>query len=487
MAYQTVSEISLALRKKSISCVEITQDYLQRIHAYSQLNAFISINGENVLKEAALADKRYHQGDATLLTGIPMAHKDIFCTTSMPTTCGSKMLANFVAPYQATIVKRLEDDGVVLLGKTNMDEFAMGSTNESSYFGAVQNPWDTSRVPGGSSGGSAVAVAASLAAFATGSDTGGSVRQPAAFSGVSGLKPTYGLISRYGMVAYASSLDQAGIMASTVEDIAMVLQTIAGFDELDSTSNPATIPNYLDALKQPLGELRIGVPKFFLHPDVEKDIQNAVLDVIRWYEARGAKIIDIDLPLHAQWIPCYYVVACAEASSNLSRYDGIRFGHRSEKAETLKELITHSRQEGFGTEVKRRILTGTHVLSAGYYDAYYLQAQKIRRLIRDELKQALTQVDVILGPTTPTTAFKMGEKPTNPTQRYLADVYTVGANLAGLPALSFPAGFSATGLPIGVQLYGNFFDEAKLLRMAYAYQQDMPWHKTKPNLGTAHE
>jgi aspartyl-tRNA(Asn)/glutamyl-tRNA(Gln) amidotransferase subunit A len=482
MDYQTVSEISQALRNKTISCVEITQFYLQRIQAYPHLNAYISINEENALKEAASADIRYKKGDATLLTGIPMAHKDVFCTKSLPTTCGSKMLANFVSPYQATLVKRLEDESVVMLGKTNMDEFAMGSTNESSYFGPVKNPWDITRVPGGSSGGSAAAVAANLAAFATGSDTGGSVRQPAAFSGITGLKPTYGLISRFGMVAYASSLDQAGIMAKTAEDIAMVLQTAASFDELDSTSSASSIPNYIDALKQPLSHLRIGVPKFFLHAEVETDIQNAVLDVIRWYETRGAKIVDIDLPLHPQWIPCYYVIACAEASSNLSRYDGIRFGHRSKHAQTLKELITHSRQEGFGSEVKQRILIGTHVLSAGHYDAYYLQAQKVRRLIQDELKKALTQVDVILGPTTPSTAFKIGEKPTSSTHRFLADAFTVGANLAGLPALSFPAGFSTQGLPIGVQLYGNLFDEAKLLRLAHAYQQDTPWHKVRPNL-----
>lgn len=482
MDFRTLTDLSHALKQKNISSLEITQYYLKQMNTHRHLNALISINEDNALIEAALADKRIHNNQATGLTGIPMVHKDIFCTKSMPTTCGSKMLANFNAPYQATIVQLLENQGVVLLGKANMDEFAMGSTNESSYFGPVKNPWDTTRVPGGSSGGSAAAVAGSLAAFATGSDTGGSIRQPAAFCGITGLKPTYGLLSRYGMVAYASSLDQAGIMAPSAEDLALILQPMAAFDINDSTSAQSPIPDYLKAIREPIHDLRIGLPRCFFHSEVETDIQNTVLEVIKSFEQKGAKIIEIDLSLQPQWIPCYYIIACAEASSNLSRYDGVRFGHRSVQSSTLQELITHSRHEGFGAEVKLRILTGTHVLSAGYYDAYYVHAQKVRRLIRDELKQALTQVDVILGPTTPTCAFKLGEKISNPTQRYLADTFTVGPNLAGLPALSFPGGFNTAGLPIGIQLIGDHFNEARLLQMTHAYQQDTHWHTMKPNL-----
>jgi aspartyl-tRNA(Asn)/glutamyl-tRNA(Gln) amidotransferase subunit A len=478
----SLNKLSHALHSKTISSVELTTDYLKRIREHDALNAFISIDEENALHEAKIADQLLSQNRGTPLTGIPMAHKDIFCTKTMRTTCGSKMLANFKSPYQATLVRHLEAQAVVLLGKTNMDEFAMGSTNESSFFGAVKNPWDQTCVPGGSSGGSAAAVAASLCAFATASDTGGSVRQPAAFCGISGLKPTYGLVSRFGMIAYASSLDQAGIMASSAEDIALILQSIAAFDENDSTSVECEIPNYKKATVTPVKNVRIGLPKCFFHPDVASDIQDAVLEAVKIYENSGAEIVELDLNLHPQWIPCYYMIACAEASSNLSRYDGIRYGHRSTQADTLRELITHSREEGFGREVKRRILTGTHLLSAGYYDAYYVQAQKIRRLIRDELINALKTVDVILGPTTPTCAFKLNETTVNPAQRYLADVFTVGANLAGLPAISIPGGFSKAGLPIGIQLLGAHFDEARLLQIAHHYQLQTNWHLMKPTL-----
>ncbi len=482
MDTQSVSELSLALQQKKVSAVELTNDYLQRIREHRELNAFISIDEDNALTEAKQADARIQQGTHHPLTGIPMAHKDIFCTTTMRTTCGSKMLSEFTSPYSATIVNQFAHQGVVLLGKTNMDEFAMGSTNESSFFGPVKNPWDLTRVPGGSSGGSAAAVAASLCAFTTGSDTGGSIRQPAAFCGISGLKPTYGLVSRYGMVAFASSLDTAGILAHSAEDLALILQTIACFDEKDSTSAPSTPINYFDETHQPITSLRIGLPRCFFHPDVESDIQNAVLAAVRVFEQMGAQIIELDLNLQPHWIPCYYVIACAEASSNLSRYDGIRYGHRSQEAQTLRSLITHSREEGFGMEVKRRILTGTHVLSAGFYDDYYVQAQKVRRLIRDELSDALLNVDFILGPTTPTCAFQLDEKIINPTQRYLADIFTVGANLAGLPALSIPGGFNTAGLPIGIQLLGAHFDEARLLQVAHHYQQQTDWHRVKPKL-----
>lgn len=479
---QSITALSQALTAKTISAVELTHDYLKRIRQHSELNAFISVDEDLALHSAKAADQRIQQGLGGALTGIPMAHKDIFCTQVLRTTCGSKMLEHFQSPYDATLVQDLEKQSVVLLGKTNMDEFAMGSTNESSYFGPVKNPWDLTRVPGGSSGGSAAAVSASLCAFATASDTGGSIRQPAAFCGISGLKPTYGLVSRYGMVAFASSLDTAGLLARSAEDLALILQYVARHDEKDSTSISSSTPDYLKSIHAPIDRLKVGLPRRFFHDDVEPDIQQAVLDAVHQFEQMGATIVELDLPLLSQWVPCYYVLACAEASSNLSRYDGIRFGHRSAHHDSLRELITQSRNEGFGLEVKRRILTGTHVLSAGYYDDYYMQAQKVRRLIRDECRQVLTQVDVILGPTTPTCAFSLGQKPTNPTQTYLADIFTVGANLAGLPALSIPAGINASGLPIGIQLIGAHFDEARLLQLAHHYQQQTPWHAMRPDL-----
>ena len=481
MKNQSLTELSHALKTKTISAIELTTDYLKRIRQHSELNAFISVDENLALQDAKAADKRLQQDLGGALTGIPMAHKDIFCTQTLRTTCGSKMLANFQSPYAATLVQDLEQQGVVLLGKTNMDEFAMGSTNESSFFGSVKNPWDLTRVPGGSSGGSAAAVAASLCAFATGSDTGGSIRQPAAFCGISGLKPTYGLISRYGMVAFASSLDTAGLLARSAEDIALILQSVARHDEKDSTSVHSNSPNYLKSANAPVERLKIGLPRSFFHDDVDADIQQAVLESVRQFEHMGAEIVELDLNLLPHWVPCYYVLACAEASSNLSRYDGIRYGHRSTHYDSLRALITQSRDEGFGLEVKRRILTGTHVLSAGYYDDYYVQAQKVRRLIRDEFRQALTQVDVILGPTTPTCAIPIGQKPTNPTQVYLADIFTVGANLAGLPALSIPGGMHSSGLPIGIQLIGAHFDEARLLQLAHHYQQQTQWHLMKPS------
>lgn len=477
---QTLRELSLALQQKTISSMELTEQYLQRIQNHQHLNAFIHVNEEQARHEAAKADQLLSQSHGNPLTGIPMAHKDIFCTQAMPTTCGSKMLEHYQSPYEATIVKRLGLQGSVLLGKTNMDEFAMGSANENSYFGAVKNPWDESHVPGGSSGGSAAAVAAGLAAFATGSDTGGSIRQPAAFCGISGLKPTYGLVSRYGMVAFASSLDQAGPMARSAEDLAIILQAMAGFDEHDSTSIEQPLPDYSAALNTHFTPLRIGLPSGFFQSNVDKAIQQAVKKAILFMEKEGAEIIEIDLSLQALWVPCYYIIACAEASSNLSRYDGIRFGYRAEHAENIEELITRSRDEGFGSEVKRRILTGTYTLSSGYFDDYYVQAQKVRRMIQNELLQAFSKVDVIAGPTTPTTAFKIGEKISDPTHRYLADMFTVAANLAGLPALSIPVGFKER-LPIGMQLMGAHFSEARLLQIAHFYQQHTNWHQASPN------
>ncbi|WP_133127808.1 Asp-tRNA(Asn)/Glu-tRNA(Gln) amidotransferase subunit GatA [Legionella nagasakiensis] len=480
MHRKSLRELSHALHHKELSSVELTRHYLRRIEQKRSLNSFIHVDEQYALSAAAIADALIHQGKAKPLTGIPLAHKDIFCTQRMPTTCGSKMLANFQSPYQATVVQRLAAQGTILLGKTNMDEFAMGSANENSYFGAVKNPWDEQRVPGGSSGGSAAAVAASLVPFATGSDTGGSIRQPAAFCGISGLKPTYGLVSRFGMVAFASSLDQAGPLAHSAEDLAFILQVLVGHDEHDSTSINRPVPDYINAVDTPLKPLRIGLPNCFFQPQIDAEIQQAILDAVDVFKKAGCKIIEMDLHLQPLWVPCYYVIACAEASSNLSRYDGIRFGYRTPNAENLSELITHSRSEGFGLEVKRRILTGTYVLSSGYFDDYYVQAQKVRRMIQEELLQALTNVDVILGPTTPTCAFRLGEKVSDPIQRYLADVFTVAANLAGLPALSIPAGFNREKLPIGMQIMGSHFSEEQLLNLAHHYQKSTDWHQTKP-------
>lgn len=476
----SLKQLSQALHHRKLSSVELTQHYLKQIQKHNDLNAFISLDEEHALLEAQKADHKLKNGDDKTLTGIPMALKDLFCTKRMPTTCGSKMLEHFQSPYEATLASKLLEQGSILIGKTNMDEFAMGSSNENSYFGAVKNPWNKERVPGGSSGGSAAAVAAGLIPFAIGSDTGGSIRQPAALCGISGIKPTYGLISRYGMIAYASSLDQAGPLARSAEDLALVLQAMAGFDSKDSTSVDTTIPDYYAELNKPLSKLKIGLPSCFFQPQVDQEIQDAILEAVKIFESMGAEIIHFNLELQPLWVPCYYVVACAEASSNLSRYDGLRFGYRSDNASTLTELIRNTRSEGFGIEVKRRILTGTHVLSSGYFDAYYLQAQKIRRLIQEELVTKLNSVDVILGPTSPTCAFKLGEKIADPIQNYLADVFTVAANLAGLPAISIPAGFSKE-LPIGLQLMSKHFGESRLLQIAHHYQQQTNWHLASPN------
>lgn len=479
MEQLSLAQMANALRKKQCSSIELTDHFIKKIQSHSDLNAFISLDEEYALQQAQEADKKIAQRTHQMLTGIPMALKDLFCTTDLPTTCGSKMLAQFHSPYEASLVTRLHEQGAILVGKTNMDEFAMGSANEHSYFGAVKNPWDISCVPGGSSGGSAAAVAAGLVPYSIGSDTGGSIRQPAAFCGISGIKPTYGMISRFGMVAYASSLDQAGPMARSAEDLSIVLQALVGFDPKDSTSIETSIPNYFSEINKPFNKLKIGLPSSFFQPQVDSEVQQAVLQAIAVFKSLGAELIEVDLKLHEYWVSCYYVIACAEASSNLSRYDGLRFGHRSTKASSLNELITQSRTEGFGAEVKRRILTGTHVLSAGYFDAYYVQAQKIRRLIQEELLNTLKQVDVLMGPTTPTCAFKMGEKSNNPVQNYLADVFTVAANLAGLPALSIPVGFKQN-LPIGLQLMGAHFSEAHLLKIAHHYQLNTDWHLATP-------
>ncbi|WP_131781445.1 Asp-tRNA(Asn)/Glu-tRNA(Gln) amidotransferase subunit GatA [Legionella gresilensis] len=475
----SLSAIIAALKNREFSSTELTNYYIKRIQAHKNLNTFISLDEEYALNQAKKADQLLGTNEAKKLTGIPIAHKDIFCTTRLPTTCGSKMLANFQAPYQATIVNRIADEGAITLGKTNMDEFAMGSSNENSYFGPVKNPWDVKRVPGGSSGGSAAAVAAGLIPFATGSDTGGSIRQPAAFCGISGIKPTYGLASRFGMVAFASSLDQAGPMARSAEDLALILEIMTGFDSKDSTSINKPKVNYLTKLNQSIKGLKIGLPTSFLQKGIDRSIREAIEKAVMLFEQQGAIIVPLQLSLQPLWVACYYVIACAEASSNLSRYDGIRFGHQSKRATTLQELITYSRSEGFGAEVKRRILTGTYVLSSGYFDAYYLQALKIRQLIQQELLTSLSQVDLILGPTTPTCAFQLGEV-TDPIQNYLADVFTVAANLAGLPAISIPAGFN-NKLPIGMQLIGNHFKESLLLNVAYQYQQMTNWHLSKPS------
>jgi aspartyl-tRNA(Asn)/glutamyl-tRNA(Gln) amidotransferase subunit A len=475
----SIKELAQCLQKKQFSSVELTKHCFTKIHEGNKFNAFISIDEEQALIAAHKADGSIAKGEAHALTGIPMALKDLFCTKLMRTTCGSKMLSNFQSPYDATVTNQLLSKGAVLLGKTNMDEFAMGSANENSYFGPVQNPWDTSRVPGGSSGGSAAAVAARMVPYAIGSDTGGSIRQPAAFCGISGIKPTYGLISRYGMVAYASSLDQAGPLAKNASDLSILLSALAGFDERDSTSVQANIPDYHELIHRPIKGLRIGLPDCFFNQEVDPSIQAAIHEAVLVFERMGATIIKLDLKLQPLWVPCYYVIACAEASSNLSRYDGLRFGHQSEHATSLKELITQSRTEGFGLEVQRRILTGTHVLSAGYYDAYYLQAQKIRRMIQEELLTQLKSVDLLLGPTTPTLPFEIGKKADNPVHNYLADVFTVAANLAGLPALSMPVGFS-NKLPIGMQLMASHYQEEKLLQAAHQYQLQTNWHLQTP-------
>lgn len=475
----TIAELAKGLRAGEFSSVELTQTYLKRIHQHSALNAYVTVTDEQALQQAQAADAKLASGDTSLLTGIPIAQKDIFCTLGVKTTCGSKMLDNFIAPYNATVVDKLNQAGAVMLGKVNMDEFAMGSSNETSYYGPVKNPWNTGTVPGGSSGGSATAVAARLAVCATGTDTGGSIRQPAALCGITGLKPTYGRVSRYGMIAYASSLDQGGPMTRSAEDAAILLQTMAGFDEKDSTSVDQPVPDYLANLNKPLTGLKIGLPKEFFTADLNSDMAATLDAAINHYRQLGAEVKEISMPTLKMAIPAYYVIAPAECSANLSRFDGVRFGYRCDNPADLADLYTRSRGEAFGKEVKRRILMGTYALSAGYYDAYYIKAQKVRRLISDDFKNALAEVDVIMGPVTPTPAFGIGEKLANPIEMYLSDIYTIAINLAGLPAMSIPAGF-INGLPVGLQIIGNYFDEARLLNVAHQYQQVTDWHQQTP-------
>lgn len=480
MHYKTLAELSLALKEKKITSLELTQFYLERIKRFDKtLNAFITVTEEYALNQARIADKARAHGNCGPLHGIPIAHKDIFCTKEIKTSCGSKMLDNFISPYDATVVKKLNAAGVVLLGKTNMDEFAMGSSNENSYYGPVKNPWDLERVPGGSSGGSAAAVAANLTPAATGTDTGGSIRQPCSLSGISGIKPTYGRVSRYGMIAFASSLDQGGALARTAEDLALLLNAMAGFDENDSTSVNQAVPDYTDSLNNSIAGLKVGLPKEFFQSGLDNNIALVIQSAIKEYEKLGVTFHDIDLPNTNLSIPAYYVIAPAECSSNLARYDGVRYGYRCENAKNLEDLYKRSRSEAFGNEVKRRIMIGTYALSAGYYDAYYLKAQKIRGLIRTDFTEAFKKVDVILGPTTPSTAFKIGEKVNDPVDMYLSDIYTIAVNLAGLPGLSIPAGF-VNGLPVGMQLIGNFFAEARLLNSAHQFQKITDWHTKIP-------
>ena len=486
MINASLVELRRALDARQISSVELATLFLDRIAALNpQLNAFITVDRDGALAAAADADARIAAGQVRPLTGIPLAHKDLFCTEGVLTTCASKMLSNFVSPYDAHVVTLLKAAGAVSLGKTNMDEFAMGSSNESSYYGPSKNPWDPSRVPGGSSGGSAAAVAARLAPIATGSDTGGSVRQPAAFCGITGIKPTYGLVSRYGMVAFASSLDQGGAFGASAEDCALLLEAMTGFDERDSTSLERPVENYAATLAapaaaKPLEGLRIGLPREFFGEGMADEVRTAVDTALDQYRALGATTVEVSLPNAKLAIPAYYVIAPAECSSNLSRFDGVRYGHRAAEYTDLADMYSKSRAEGFGDEVKRRILVGTYVLSHGYYDAYYLQAQRLRRLIAQDFQGALSQCDVIAGPTTPTTAWALGAMTDDPVQMYLSDIYTIAVNLAGLPGLSHPCGFGAGGLPIGLQLVGDYFSESRLLNTAHRFQQATDWHRRRP-------
>jgi len=486
MLNSSLQQLRQALAARKISSVELTELYLARIAKHNpQLNAYITVNAELSLAQARAADAMLASGQAQPLTGIPIAQKDIFCAKGWRTTCGSRMLENFIAPYDAHVIAQFNRAGSVNLGKTNMDEFAMGSSNETSYFGAVKNPWDLEHVPGGSSGGSAVAVAARLCAAATGTDTGGSIRQPAALCGISGLKPTYGVCSRYGMIAFASSLDQAGPMGKSAEDLALLLNAMAGYDERDSTSLQRDQEDYARDLNRPLDGLRIGLPKEFFAEGLDADVAQAVEAAITEYRKLGAVIVDISLPNSKLSVPVYYVLAPAEASSNLSRFDGVRYGYRAPEYKDLADMYEKSRAQGFGAEVKRRIMIGTYVLSHGYYDAYYLQAQKIRRLIAQDFTEAYQQCDVIIGPTSPSTAFKLGEKGDDPVQMYLSDIYTIAVNLAGLPGMSIPCGFGAAnngnpGMPVGLQIIGNYFDEARMLNVAHQYQLATDWHNRAP-------
>ncbi|MBT8146856.1 MAG: Asp-tRNA(Asn)/Glu-tRNA(Gln) amidotransferase subunit GatA [Gammaproteobacteria bacterium] len=480
MAARTIAELALALRDGETSSVELTQHYLNRINqANTGLNAYITVCEEQALTQAKLADQRLADGDSSPVCGIPLAHKDIFCTQGITTTCGSRMLANFVAPYNATVVEKFNAAGAVTLGKTNMDEFAMGSSNETSFFGPVKNPWDMERVPGGSSGGSAAAVAADLCVMATGTDTGGSIRQPAAFCGITGFKPSYGRISRWGMIAFASSLDQAGPICKSAEDAAIMMNVMAGLDRKDSTSVDLAVPDYTADLEKSLDGLRIGVPRQHFAEGLNAEVETAVREGLKEFEKLGATLVDIDLPNNHLSVSAYYVVAPAEASANLSRYDGVRYGYRCDNPVDLEDMYKRTRSEGFGDEVKRRILVGTYALSAGFYDAYYRKAQQIRRLIKQDFLDAFDQVDVIVGPTSPHAAFALGAK-SDPVAMYLEDIYTIAVNLAGLPGVSIPAGFS-NGLPVGMHLVAGDFDEARLLNVAHQFQRATDWHLQRPD------
>jgi aspartyl-tRNA(Asn)/glutamyl-tRNA(Gln) amidotransferase subunit A len=476
----TVAELSKALRTRTLSSVELTRGYLARIAQHQPaLNAFISVLHDAALAEAERADARLQAADSGPLVGVPIAHKDIFCTSGQKTTCGSRMLANFVSPYDATVVERLRAAGVVMLGKTNMDEFAMGSSNENSYYGPVHNPWDPGRVPGGSSGGSAAAVAARLAPAATATDTGGSIRQPAALCGVTGMKPTYGRVSRFGMIAFASSLDQAGLLTRSAEDSALLLGAMAGFDARDSTSVELPVPDYSATLEQSLKGVKIGLVKEFFDSGLDGENEQRIRAALEVLREQGATLREVSLPNLPLSVPTYYVVAPAECSSNLARFDGVRYGYRCDSPRDLLDLYRRSRGEGFGAEVKRRIMTGTYVLSAGYYDAYYLKAQRVRALISADFERAFHEVDVLIGPTTPTPAFELGAKTADPVTMYLNDIYTIGANLAGLPAISVPCGF-VQGLPVGLQIIGPHFGEPKLFNVAHRYQLETDWHRRAP-------
>jgi aspartyl-tRNA(Asn)/glutamyl-tRNA(Gln) amidotransferase subunit A len=480
MHQKSVRELQRGLRDRAFSSVELVEAFLARIEALEpDLNSLITVTRDQALTQARDADRRLSTGNEGPLTGIPLVHKDIFCTRGVRTSCGSRMLDSWIAPYDATVVERLDDAGACLLGKTNMDEFAMGSSTENSFYGPTRNPWDRTRVPGGSSGGSAAAVAARLSPLATCTDTGGSIRQPAAMCGITGIKPTYGRVSRYGMVAFASSLDQGGILARSAEDAAFGLAAMAGFDPRDSTSIDRPVDDYPALLAEGLSGLRIGVPRQYFGQGLDAGVGDRVREALDAYQSLGATLVDVELPHADLGIPVYYVVAPAECSSNLSRYDGVRFGHRAEGAPDLLGMYKRTRSEGFGAEVKRRILVGTYVLSAGYYDAYYLKAQQLRRRISEDFQEAFAKVDVIMGPTAPGTAFPIGEKVDDPVTMYLCDVYTTGVNLAGLPAASVPVGF-VDGLPVGLHIIGNYFEEARLLNTAHQYQQASDWHLRTP-------
>ena len=483
MFNDSLKQLSERLANREISSVELTTEFLRRIGKLNpQYNAFITVDEEKSLAQARDADQKIAAGETGPLTGIPIAQKDIFCAKGWLTTCGSKMLSNFVSPYDADVIERFNRAGAINIGKTNMDEFAMGSSNETSYFGPVRNPWDAAAVPGGSSGGSACAIAARMAPAATGTDTGGSIRQPAALCGISGIKPTYGTVSRYGMIAFASSLDQGGPMAKSAEDLALMLNVMTGFDERDSTSLQREKEDYGRDLSKPLSGLRIGLPREYFAKGMSSDVEKAIEQALDEYRRLGAETVEVSLPNSPLSIPVYYVLAPAEASSNLSRFDGVRYGYRAQAFQDLAEMYRNTRAEGFGAEVKRRILIGTYVLSHGYYDAYYIKAQKLRRLIAQDFKDAFKQCDVIMGPTTPAVAFDLGEKSSDPIQMYLSDIYTSAANLAGLPGMSIPVGFGDKMRPVGLHIIGDYFSEARMLNIAHQYQLVTDWHQRAPDL-----